>query len=182
MKLFHARTNVKAPANALIYPPGKIYDAVHGYAVAASLQAEALPQNLIARCQDGLSKSDLSRLDYLHSFGGIPVFSNRFLDAMGELGGEIEYRKTQVLMGGERFEFNIGRVLNRMALVDYEKSGIGNGNFLAGTYFLRDLAPGFLIARERNPLCQSVFAVTEDFVNLAGKHRLHILFKEVAYA
>jgi hypothetical protein len=182
MKLYHARTRLKAPANALIYPPGKIYDAVHGYAVAGRLDAGDLPDNLIARCQDGLSKSDLSRLDYLHSFGGIPVFSNRFLDAMGELDGEIEYRKTQVLMGGERFEFNIGRILNRMTLIDYEKSGIGTGDFLASTYFLRNLASGFLIARERNPLCQSVFAVTEDFVNLAGKHRLHILFEEVAYA
>ena len=83
-------------------------------------------------------------------------------------------------MGGERFEFNIGGVLNRMALVDYEKSGIGR-NFLAGTYFLRDLA-----RIPDRPGAESAMPIRvrrhRDFVNLAGKHRLHILFKKVAYA
>lgn len=182
MRLFYTRTNTSSPANALIYAEGKTYDAIYKYSVAGTLASGDLSENLVARCQSGLSEADVLKADFLHAFGGIPVFSDRFLDVMHEAGKEIEYIRTHVVVGGRKLQFNLGKILNRVEMLNYEKSGIGTDNFLAGTHFRSDLKPGFLIAREANPLCQSVFAVSDAFVALARKNALNIHFKEVVYA
>ena len=182
MRLYYLRTSVKSVANAAIYPNGKIYDAVYDFAVAGTLEKKSLPKKLVAKCQDGISASDLKNLDYLHSYGGIPIFSNKLLDSLKDLASEICLTKTTIIADGVGAEFNIAKILKREQLVNYQKSGIGTANFMAGTYFNRKPEINFLIARDGNPLCQSVFAVSDKFKKLALENNLNVIFKEVAYA
>ena len=182
IKLYHLKTNVKSPSSAVVYPEGKIYNTIYDFAVAGKITGDALPVNLIGRCQSGISAEQLTKLDYLHSFGGIPIFSNKLIEIFGEISTDLTCIRTTLISGSVEFEFNIVKIIKRTQLVDYARSGIGSGNFLHGTYFRNDINLDFLIARENNPLCQSIFAVSERFKKIALKHKVNVLFKEVAYA
>ena len=79
MTLYYLKTNVKSAENAVLYSQGKIYDAIYDFAVSGTLQSDQLPKNLYGKCQPGIGANELKRLDYLHSFGGVPIFSNNLL-------------------------------------------------------------------------------------------------------
>ena len=182
MTLYYLKTNVKSAENAVLYSQGKIYDAIYDFAVSGTLQSDQLPKNLYGKCQPGIGANELKRRDYLHSFGGVPIFSNNLLGSIKDISKEVDFVKTIITAEGVEVEFNIAKILPRVKLLDYKKSGISTTNFLAGNYFVRDIEESFLVAREVSPLCQSTFVVSSKFREACAQKHLNVGFKEVAYS
>jgi len=175
MKLYRLRTKVKSPANAVLYPQGKIYDAIYDFAIFKKLDPKNLPKYLIGKCQWGISADQLLKLDYLHAYGNIPIFSNKFLETANNINLEMDFVKTTIMAEDVQVEFNIGRILNSIEILDHEKSKIGSGD-----YFLNSMQSDFFIARDS--LQESVFAVSERFKDWASKNKLNIGYAEVTYS
>jgi len=181
MKLYYLKTKVKSPSNAAIYPQGKIYDAIYDFSITEKVGSNELPKNLVARCQPGVSADDLLKLDYFRAYGEIPIFSNKFLSAATKINLEMDFVKTTLIAENAEAEFNIGRILNRMEIVDHDKSKTGS-NIFVGIYLRRDIESNFYIAKEKNPLREHIFVVSDRFKSWASKNKLNIGYREVTYS
>ena len=167
MNIFNLKTNVKSPSNAAIYPDGKIYDSIYDFFVSGNDSNSS--KNLVAKMQPGIKSSDLHSIEYFHAYGGIPIFSNKFVNSFDGIANELVFQKTTLIAEGDSVEFNIGKILKRKKLINYEKSGVGLDEKFSGYFYRDEIDVDFLICREINPLCHSVFVVSEEFKKYAKK-------------
>ena len=128
--------------------------------------------------QEGISAERIAKLDYLESFGSIPIFSGRFVTAMrGVLSREVEFFECTIMCEGQSFQFFAAKLLKRLQLIEYEKSGVSEEKISSlPDIVLRTFEDSFLIAREKNPLRAYVLIVTDEFRTEAAKYQLQMDF------
>ncbi len=163
---FYLRGKSRAFAKNVVFKAGKTADRLDDFFVSGKSAPKTpyLPP-ILGSMQEGVPIKKLLKMDYLPSFGGIPIFSLRFVEQMSkQLADEAEFFDCKVFCDGTSTTFFVAKLLRRMHLLEYEKSGV----FRDEITFLRnvvrtDLASSFWIAREEHPLKCYVFVVSEQF-------------------
>lgn len=179
MTTYYLRAKAKSPAHNVVFKSGKTFDRIEEFFVAGGDPPGAafLPP-LVGELQYGVKASMLPRLDYLPSFGGVPLFSEAFVQAMSDkLKGEAEFHPCTVLCEQRPFAYFVARLLRKRRLLDYPASGLGEGSAQFQANYLRvDLNEDFLIAREENKRKCYVFVASDAFRTTVEKHRLGVGF------
>ena len=136
--------------------------------------------------QSGFTDKLLSQTDYLEnaSFGGIPVFSERFAGKMGQyLSGKVEFYPCQISLGENRYNFYLCRVKNIMPIIDYEKSGfrlLTDGSKIVDEPIIikEDVDKNLLIVRDSK--YKPTVVVSDLFKEIAEKEKMKIGFYNTA--
>lgn len=182
MTIYYLRAKTKSPAHNVVFKPGKTFDRIEAFFVAGNdLPGTKFLPPLVGELQPGIPASMLPRLDYLPSFGGVPLFSEGFVQAMGDvLKGEAEFHPCTVWCEQQPFTYHVARLLRKTHLLDYPASGLGEGaaRFQAN-YLRRNLVEDFLLAREQNDLKCYVFVASDAFKLAVEQHGLAMGFEPV---
>lgn len=185
MTTYYLRAKVKSPAHNVVFKSGKTFDRIEEFFVAGDDRPGTtfLPP-LVGELQDGARASMLPRLDYLPSFGGVPLFSEAFVQAMGDaLKDEAEFHPCTVRCEQTPFSYFVARLLRKTHLLDYPASGIGeSAERFQANYLRLDLNQDFLIAREKNKLKCYVFVASDAFRTAAEECHLGIGFEPTLVA
>lgn len=185
MSGYYLRARTRASAHSVVFKAGKVFDRIEEFFVAGSDPAGTLfVPPLVGQLQEGVRASALPKLDYLPSFGGVPLFSPAFVRVLGEpLKDEVEFHPCTVICAQAPYEFFVARLLRRVQLLDYPASGMveGGPRFQANC-LRRDLEPDFFLAREQHELKCYVFIASERFKTAAEQHKLGIGFEPVPVA
>ena len=180
MTTYYLKAKVKSPSHNVVFKSGKTFDRIEEFFVAGGDPPGTtfLPP-LVGELQDGVTASMLPRLDYLPSFGGVPLFSEAFVQAMGNaLKNEAEFHPCTVLCEQRPFAFFVARLLRKAHLLDYPASGVGEGAARFQANYLRpDLNEDFLITREEHELKCYVFVASDAFKTAVERHKLGIGFE-----
>jgi hypothetical protein len=180
MTAYYLRAKVKSSAHNVVFKAGKTFDRIEEFFVAGDdPPGTPFVAPLVGQLQDGVRATALPKLDYVPSFGGVPLFSPAFVEAMGDtVKAEVEFHPCTITCEQTPFEFFVARLLRRLHLLDYPASGLveGAGRFQAN-HLRRDLDDDFLLARERHELKCYVFVASERFKAAVEKHKLGIGFE-----
>lgn len=180
MTTYYLRTKAKSSAHNVVFKPGKTFDRIEAFFVAGN-DSPGTPFRppLVGELQPGVKASMLPRLDYLSSFGGVPLFSEDFVRAMGDaLTHEVEFHPCTVWCEQQPFAYRVARLLRKAHLLDYPASGLGEGAARFQANYLRpDLSEDFLLAREQSDLKCYVFVASDAFKTAVERHGLGIGFE-----
>jgi hypothetical protein len=182
MQTYRLKTNHKSPAHFVIFKHGKVYDRIFEMFVENTSPPSDIRFQIIGEMQDGVSYERLQKLDFCESFGGIVLFSNKFMAAMqAQLKDELLFYPCTIVCEGKSISFNIGYIIKRLTIVNAEKSGFNasNNRFVPIT-FLTEFSQEFLIARDSHPMGNNAFVVTELCKQMIKKAKLNVKF-EAAY-
>lgn len=183
MTVYYLKTKARSSAHNVVFKAGKAFDRIEEFFVAGDDPpgTRFLPP-LVGELQYGVKASVLPTLDYLPSFGGLPLFSPTFVRALGEeLRHDIDFHPCTVQCEQEPFAFFAARLLRKVHLLDYRASGLAPETARSRSNFLRgDLHADFLVARERHPLKCYVFVASGAFKEAVEHHRLKIGFERAA--
>jgi hypothetical protein len=185
MTVYYLRAKSKSPAHNVVFKAGKTFDRIEEFFVTGNdPPGTPFVPPLIGEVQSGVTAATLPRLDYLPSFGGVPVFSPRVVAELGDIvKNDVEFHACRVLCEGEPHELYVARLLRRLHLLDYPSSGLGEGAARFQSNFIRsDLAEDFLLAREQHELKCYVFVASESFKAEVEKRKLGIAFEPAATA
>lgn len=183
MTTYYLRVKSKSPAHNVVFKAGKTFDRIEEFFVTGNdPTGTPFGPPLIGEVQSGVTPAALPKLDYLPSFGGVPIFSSRVVAELGDtLKNEVEFHSCRVLCDGEPNEMYVARLLRRMHLLDYSSSGLGGGTARFQSNFIRpDLDENFLLAREQHELKCYVFVGSERFKAEVEKRKLGIAFDPAA--
>lgn len=105
------------------------------------------------RAQAGYTAPDMLTADYLDASIGVPVFSQRFREALGELvAADVQLVPCEVLCGSEVFTFYVGRIITYLPFVDEAASSyrqLTDGRkILQRPHYKTDIATDFYLARD----------------------------------
>jgi hypothetical protein len=180
MKTYFVRAKTKAAAHNVVFKAGKTFDRLDEFFVRDNQPGQIFVPPIVGEVQEGISLAKFKELDYFPAFGGIPVFSQRFVETMSEaVALKIEFHKCLLTCENESNTFYVGKLLKRSRLVDHEKSGTFDEiNRFKSLAIRATIDDEFLIAREVEPLKAYVFVAKQEFVDLVSKFRLQIAFKE----
>ena len=141
--------------------------------------------NLKAKGQKDLKREMMATVDYLQLLSfPTPVFSKRFFDKLGNsLSGSLSFHPCEVyLETGESYEFYLGRILNRLPVVDKEKSGyrvLTDGTkILDEPYIIKEEADETLLIVRDLELATPI--VSGVFKNMVEANKLKIGFDDVS--
>jgi hypothetical protein len=179
----YLRAKVKSSAHNVVFKAGKVFDRIEEFFVVGNdPPGTPFVPPLVGQLQDGVKAASLAALDYLPSFGGVPLFSPKFVHVMGELlKNEVEFHPCSVICEETSHEFFVARLLQRRHLLDYPSSGLGEGAGRFQSNFIRsDLDEDFLLAREQHELKCYVFVASERFKQAVEKLKLGIAFNPAA--
>lgn len=185
MTAYYLKIKAKSPAHNVVFKAGKTFDRIEEFFVTGDdPPGTPFVPPLVGELQAGVKASALPKLDYLPSFGGVPLFSGTFVAALGEtLRDEVEFHPCTVHCEGQPFAYFVARLLRKLPLLDYFASGIGEGAARFPANYLRgDLVEDFLLARERHELKCYVFVASDAFKSLVEKHKLGIGFEAAPIA
>jgi hypothetical protein len=137
----------------------------------------SLPLRTVA--QRGYTVASLAATDLIAASIRVPIFSNRFVDVMGEaLSGEMEFIACGVECEGRIVECFAGHILRELPLVDASKSEfrklISGGSMLLRAVYHSSFDSEFLIARDVESKAR--FVVSERFKSLCEANALNIEF------
>ncbi len=185
MPFYYLKSQARSPAHHVVFKAGAVFDRIEAFFVVGSdPPGTAFRPPLTGALQDGVKASQLPKLDYLPSFGGVPLFSESFVRSMGgALRNEVEFFPCTVLCGQQPFTYFVARLLRKAHLLDYPASGIGEGaaRFQANT--LRpDVEEDFFLAREHRELKCYVFVASGAFKAAVAAHGLGIGFEPAPVA
>lgn len=184
MTLYHLTPQIRQPERFVVFGADRAWKRARELLIEGSEKPPHPSEKLRARTQEGILRSELTEIDFIHSFGGIPIFSRRFKEEIPPgLSEQLEFHPIDVDCEGSSVQMLAARVRTRIQLVDYEASGV----FREPSQFLPfRLLPGIdenlLIARDTHALCQHVYVVTSRFKALAQDLRLKIGFREALIA
>lgn len=179
MAVYRLKANARSPSHNVVFKAGKVFDRIDAFFVSGDdPPGTAFRPPLEGTLQPGVRASALHRLDYLPSFGGIPLFSAAFVQALGDvLRTEVEFHPCTVLCEDRPHEWYIARLLRRVHLLAPASSDTGDGAMRSQADCLRaDLHEDFFLARERNELKCHVFVASDAFRAETGRHGLHMGF------
>lgn len=182
---YYLRAKTKSSAHNVVFKAGKVFDRIEEFFVVGSdPPGTPFVPPLVGQLQEGVKASALPKLDYLPSFGGVPLFSPAFVRTLGEqLKDEVEFHPCTVICEQVPYEFFVARLLRRLPLLDYPASGmIEGGPRFQANYLRRDLEPDFFLAREQHELKCYVFIASERFKAMVEQHKLGIGFEAALVA
>ena len=109
---------------------------------------------LLAVAQEGHTHATLAETDYVEGSGGIPLFSERFVDNVGNaIDTDVKFHKCIVECRGRNFQFLAGQTLQTRELVDVTRSSYhtltDGSQILERAIYRTDISSDFLLARER---------------------------------
>lgn len=180
MTTYYLRAKARSPAHNVVFKPGKAFDRIEAFFVAGNdPPGTQFRPPLAGELQPGVKASMLPRLDYLPSFCGVPLFSEGFVRAMGDvLANEVEFHPCTVWCEQQPFAYRAARLLRKAHLLDYAASGLGEGAALFQANYLRPgLSEDFLLAREQSDLKCYVFVASDAFKIAVELHGLGIGFE-----
>lgn len=162
------------------------YDRFYGYFL--DLDDNVNLGNITATTQEGLTNKDLSRLDYLDEvrMPNLPIFSKKFFDLMSyNLKEFMTLHPCSITFQNTIFTFYIGRILNVIPMIDYDKSGfrlLTDGSKVLDTpIFIRDdINQDIIIARDIDN--ETYFFVNNTFKEMVESQNLNIKFLESTYS
>lgn len=184
MTLYHLTPQIRQPDKFVVFGAERAWKRARELLIEGSGKPPHPGEKLRARTQEGIWRAELTDIDFIHSFGGIPIFSRRFKEEIPtDLFEQLEFHAIDIDCEGSCLQMFAARVRNRIQLVDYEATGV----FREPSQFLPfRLLPGinenFLIARDTHALCQHVYVVTSRFKALAQELKLKIGFREALIA
>lgn len=185
MTAYYLRAKTKSSAHNVVFKAGKAFDRIEEFfVVGTDPPGTAFVPPLVGQLQDGVKASALPKLDYLPSFGGVPLFSAAFVDALGEqLKDEAEFHPCTVICEQAPYAFFVARLLRRVQLLDYPASGmVEGGPRFQANYLRRDLEADFYLAREQHELKCYVFVAGERFKTAVEQHKLGVGFEPALVA
>lgn len=183
MTMYYLKARAKSPAHHVVFKAGTVFDRIEAFFVVGDDPPGAVFRPpLVGALQEGVKASQLPKLDYLPSFGGIPLFSEAFVRAMGDtLTGEVAFSPCIVMCEQQSFAYFVARLLRKAQLLDYRASGIGAGAAqFQGNYLRPDLDGDFFLMRERHELKCYVFVASEAFRTMVEAHGLGVGFEPAA--
>ncbi len=179
MQTYRLKTNHKSPAHFVIFKHGKTYDRIFEMFVSNTTPPNDIRFPITGEMQDGVTFERLQKLDFCESFGGIVLFSNKFVAAMQTLlTDNLLFYPCTIVCEGKSTAFNIGYIIKHLTISDAEKSGFNASNcrFMPIT-FLTEFSQDFLIARESHPMGNNAFVVTELCKQMIEKAKLNVKFE-----
>lgn len=185
MTAYYLRAKTKSSAHNVVFKAGKTFDRIEEFFVAGGdPPGTAFVPPLVGQLQDGVKASALPKLDYLPSFGGVPLFSPAFVRSLGEmLKDDVEFHACTVYCEQAPYEYFVARLLRRQQLLDYPASGmVEGGPRFQANYLRRDLETDFLLAREQHELKCYVFVASERFKAAVEQQKLGIGFEPALVA
>lgn len=177
MTFFYLRPKVKSPAHHIVLPAGKAFDRIEEFfTVSNSPSGTPFIPPIHGHTQEGITLDNFSQQDYLPGFCGLPFFSPRFVEAMSDiLKNEVEFYPCTLTCEGTPHKFYLARLLNRLQLLDYAASGLGDKphpNFIR-----HDLVEDFYLAREEHTLKCYAFVCSTAFKTEITKLGLKVAFE-----
>ena len=125
---------------------------------------------LTAKAQEGYTRNNITTTDYLEASIGVPVFSERFVDTLGEqVKEDVDFFECFVQCNREEFLFYVGKVKRIISnLIDQENSlymTLTDGEqILKRAIFIEQIDTPFFLARDMD--FKTRWVVSEEFKDL----------------
>lgn len=75
--------------------------------------------------QEGLTRKDLDKCDFLRAFCSFPIFSQRFVDRLSHiLKDEVIFYPIEIYCENQKKDFYAAKILNYMDVIDHQKTGL----------------------------------------------------------
>lgn len=133
----------------------------------------------IGIAQEGYTKETIVTTDYIHTTGNVPVFSEKFVEELGEeLKDEISFYKCIIKCEDESFTFYFGKIEKYIDMIDRDKTVYKNspdGNTIVSKLvFKNEFVQNFFVARDEE--YKAYICVSEDFKRMVEQKGLCINF------
>ena len=155
----------------------------HGLFVALNGNDKFLSYSrIVFTAQNGYTDKDLMELDYLSSSLGIPIFSKKFVDLVGEiLSEDASFYKCIVRNKENEYDYFVCNIEKKESLVDIDNSEyriLTDGRkVIKKPVFIRRQKDDFFIARDE--IFTHLYAVSEKFISLINNYNLLVSYKEL---
>ena len=90
--------------------------------------------------QEGLTKKDLDKCDFLRTFCCFPIFSQRFVDRLSHiLKDEVIFYPIEICCENQKKDFYAAKILNYMDVIDHQQTELQAQMMIAAYFLFRPL-------------------------------------------